>query len=441
MRRSSAEAVWTVLAVSVVGCAARQKSATVDADSGRSTDSGSRLDLDAVEAELWQAWLAEAPDDWKTSTEANVRHEQTVTSEAATMRYTVERLGDATGAVPLYIALHGGGGAPAEVNDDQWEAMQRYYRSSVSEGIYVAPRGITNEWNLHFDEASYLLYDRLIERMVVQEGVDPDRVYLLGFSAGGDGVYQVVPRMADRFAAANMSAGHPNGMPATNLANVPFLVQMGELDTAYDRHLEAVRYTQQLDDRADAHAGMYTHTLFLHKDGHHNAPWSDRAADGSLFPVIVDYDAWIEDGNRDSTELDTNAVKWLDPRTRAPYPGRVVWEPEHSAERDGRQLSLYWLAVDASTAGLLDVSHDAQDNSITVHTDEQGDFRVRLNHHMLDLHAPITVRTPAGEQELEVVPDPALMQATLAERGDPGHIFSVELRIEGGVATVVSGAR
>jgi poly(3-hydroxybutyrate) depolymerase len=34
---------------------------------------------------------------------------------------------------------------------------------------------------------SYPLYDRLITNMVLFEGVDPERVYLLGFSAGGDG--------------------------------------------------------------------------------------------------------------------------------------------------------------------------------------------------------------------------------------------------------------
>ena len=39
---------------------------------------------------------------------------------------------------------------------------------------------------------------------IVFEDVDPNRVYLLGYSAGGDGVYQLAPRMADRFAAASM---------------------------------------------------------------------------------------------------------------------------------------------------------------------------------------------------------------------------------------------
>ena len=39
----------------------------------------------------------------------------------------------------LWISMHGGGGAPKAVNDQQWENQKRLYR--LEEGIYVAPRG------------------------------------------------------------------------------------------------------------------------------------------------------------------------------------------------------------------------------------------------------------------------------------------------------------
>ena len=38
----------------------------------------------------------------------------------------------------LWISMHGGGGAPKVVNDQQWENQKRLYR--LEEGIYVAPR-------------------------------------------------------------------------------------------------------------------------------------------------------------------------------------------------------------------------------------------------------------------------------------------------------------
>ena len=74
-----------------------------------------------------------------------------VTFAKKTMRYAYKRVGKKpTAGYPLYIALHGGGGAPAAVNDSQWAQMQRYYLGGVNTGIYLAPRGVCNDWNLHW---------------------------------------------------------------------------------------------------------------------------------------------------------------------------------------------------------------------------------------------------------------------------------------------------
>jgi len=404
-------------------------------DTADSGDTGATLpDLDALEAELWSAYVAGAPTEWSTPTPAGAAVEQSLTQGSATMRYTVERLGSATDPVPLYIALHGGGGTTASVNDSQWSAMQSYYRDSVTEGIYVAPRGITDNWNLHFEAESYPLYDQLIERLIVQENVDPDRVYLLGFSAGGDGVYQIAPRLADRFAGVNMSAGHPNGMPADNTANVAYLLQMGEYDTAYDRHTEAARYAQQLDALEAAHPGLYTHALYLHRDGSHNSPWSDRDPSGSTYPVIADYDAWLDSGDRASVEVDSNAVFWLDNYTREPWPRAVVWSLPGWAHRDGRELSSYWLAVDEAVigAGSIEASYDPADNSVTVSAVDVAAVEVRLNHHMLDLSQPVLVRVDGTETTVSLYPDEALMAETLTSRGDPRMMFSAAIEVAWG---------
>ncbi|MEC7130147.1 MAG: polyhydroxyalkanoate depolymerase, partial [Planctomycetota bacterium] len=140
----------------------------------------------------------------------------------------------------LWISMHGGGGAPARVNDGQWNNQIELYQPK--EGIYVAPRAPTNTWNLwhegHIDD----LFDRLIENYVIDRGVNPNRVYLMGYSAGGDGVYQLAPRMADRFAAASMMAGHPNGVPMDGVRNLPFMIWMGANDGAYKRNEQAATY-------------------------------------------------------------------------------------------------------------------------------------------------------------------------------------------------------
>ena len=94
----------------------------------------------------------------------------------------------------LYISLHGGGGAPKRVNDRQWTNQKRLYR--VEEGVYLAPRAPTDTWNMWHQAHIDGLFYRLIENLIVFEDVDPNRVYLLGYSADGDGVYQLAPRMA-----------------------------------------------------------------------------------------------------------------------------------------------------------------------------------------------------------------------------------------------------
>src|SRR5690606_6946618 len=115
--------------------------------------------------------------------------------------------------------------APAAVNDGQWENQKHLY--SLKEGIYVAPRAPTNTWDLWHQEHIDSMLRRLIENMVAIEDVNWNRVYLMGYSAGGDGVYQLAPRMSDTWAAAAMMAGHPNETSARGLRNVPFALQVG----------------------------------------------------------------------------------------------------------------------------------------------------------------------------------------------------------------------
>lgn len=89
----------------------------------------------------------------------------------------------------LFISMHGGGGAPAAVNDQQYENQKRLYEPD--EGIYLVPRAATNSWDLWHQSHIDLFFERLIRDMILFENVNPDRVYIMGYSAGGDGVYQL----------------------------------------------------------------------------------------------------------------------------------------------------------------------------------------------------------------------------------------------------------
>ncbi|MBR2664175.1 MAG: hypothetical protein IKE25_10705 [Clostridia bacterium] len=184
------------------------------------------------------------------------------------MRFLMEKKGDPdeNGRYPLYITLHGGGEWTPEDNDGQWYGMFGYYREAGQNGIYIACRGIMDTWDLHFRPESYPLYDRLIQAMIRLYKADPNRVYLLGFSAGGDGVYQITPRMTDRFAAANMSSGHPNGISLRNLMNCPFSIQVGVRDYYSEDAMRCIRgaeMDQVLNDYHDQTGYGYEHQVLV----------------------------------------------------------------------------------------------------------------------------------------------------------------------------------
>jgi poly(3-hydroxybutyrate) depolymerase len=57
--------------------------------------------------------------------------------------------------------------------------------------------------------------------------IDPNQVFLTGYSAGGDGVYQLAGALADLLAGAAVMGGHPNKSSCYNLRNIAFSIQAG----------------------------------------------------------------------------------------------------------------------------------------------------------------------------------------------------------------------
>jgi len=299
----------------------------------------------------------------------------------------------------LYISMHGGGGAPPQVNDQQWENQKKLYRPE--EGVYVAPRAPTDTWNLwhqgHIDE----LFRELIRDMVVFEDVNPDRVYVMGYSAGGDGVYQLAPRMADSFAAAAMMAGHPNETRPDGLRNLPFALFMGGKDAAFSRNDIARSWKTTLADLAAKDPGGYTHEVTIYEENGH---WMDRK--------------------------DAVGVPWMAKYTRNLRPERIVW-----LQDDVTSPRFYWLANPEPKGGQRVVA-ERKGQQITI-LDASGvaKLAIRLDGSMVDLAKPVVVKAGpdlGGATLFEgVVPATiATMAKTLAERSDPSAMFPAEVMVE-----------
>jgi poly(3-hydroxybutyrate) depolymerase len=296
----------------------------------------------------------------------------------------------------LWISLHGGGGAPKQVNDQQWENQKKLY--TLDEGIYLAPRAPTNTWNLWHEAHIDRLFGRLIEDLIAIEDVNPNKVYVMGYSAGGDGVYQLAPRMADYWAGAAMMAGHPNGVSLLSLRNVPFALQVGGNDSAYNRNKVAKEYGELLDHLQKEDPKGYEHYVKIHEGKGHWMNLDDKAA-----------------------------LPWLAKFTRNPLPDRVVWKQTGSPHERS-----YWLAVppkEAKVDSLVVATHSGQQFEI-VSAENVSNLLVRLDDRMADLDQPIVIRH--GNEKLFSGPAKrtiGVMLKTLVGRGDPALVFDAELAV------------
>lgn len=261
--------------------------------------------------------------------------------------------------------------------------------------------------------------------MIAFYDVDPNRVYLTGFSAGEDGVYAIVAKMPDRFAAANMSAGHPNGLPLWNLYNMPLQLQVGENDTAYERNTVTAQYGQMLDGYQEELGGGYIHNTYVHQ-GHN---FSDNSASDQK--VMADSAAWMESGDSSVIETDTNAIRFMEQYVREPLPERVVWDLSQRADQRTGE-SFYWLQADSGfTEGKIVVFCDRESNSIRVEEcTVAGEITFLLSSDMLDLFAPITINTPSGSNVVTVKPHYELLYETTMERGDYNYQFAAKRTVD-----------
>lgn len=288
----------------------------------------------------------------------------------------------------MYISMHGGGGGPARMNDGQWENQKRLY--SLKEGIYVVPRAPTNTWNLWHQSHIDPMFERLIQNFVALEGVNADRVYLMGYSAGGDGVYQVAPRMADRWAAAAMMAGHPNETSPLGLRNLPFALQVGGRDAAYNRNKVAEKWKEQLTALRNSDEQGYEHFVRIYPDKGH---WMDRE--------------------------DAVALPWMAEHTRDATPTKIVWKQD-----DVTHNQFYWLAVDKPRAR-SEVVAERSGQSIQIQSDDVDAVSVYLDDRMVDLDAPVTIQSKGKTLfEGKTTRTIRTLSRTLEERGDTALCFS-----------------
>jgi poly(3-hydroxybutyrate) depolymerase len=310
---------------------------------------------------------------------------KSITLGDKTLRWLEKEFGEAPeGKRSLWISMHGGGNGPARMNDQQWQNQIRLYQPD--EGIYIAPRAPTNTWNLWHEAHIDPLFDRLIADMIAVRGVDPNRVYLMGYSAGGDGVWQLAPRMADRFAAASMMAGHPNEASLLGLRNLAFAIFVGGEDAAYNRNRVVAQKGGELDALRKADPQGYDHLVRVYKGLPH---WMDGK--------------------------DAESVPWMAKYVRNPWPAKIVW-----VQDDVTHDRYYWLEIPKGLAkeGLKMIA-TVTGNEISIEGDVPRGIALHLADPLVDLDTPVTVKINGVQSFSGVVPrTPGVISSSLDKNPD-----------------------
>ena len=144
---------------------------------------------------------------------------------------------DFYGKRPLLIYLHGAGevGKDVRILDDY--APYRFLEGVKEEidfpFIVVSPMCERNGWDA---VRLALLVEQLLEENRFRYKIDPDRVYLTGFSMGGFGTFRTACAFPDHFTAIVPLAGGGEPEDAIKLQNVPTWAFHGDADevVSYD---------------------------------------------------------------------------------------------------------------------------------------------------------------------------------------------------------------
>ena len=296
----------------------------------------------------------------------------------------------------LWISLHGGGGTTPAINDQQWHNQKYLYRPS--EGVYVAPRSPLEAWDMWCQQPIDSMYRILIRTVIAHYDVNPDKVYLLGYSAGGDGVWRMAPRMADHWAAASMMAGHPGDVRLENLLNTPFMIWCGAEDAAYNRNRLDRERGLQMDSLQRTCPNGYVHeTHIMEGKGH----WMDRE--------------------------DAAALPWMAQYQRQAWPKHVIWQQEAVL-----RPTFYWLSAPRQELQRgKRVDAVVKKNIINISRCDYSELTIYLSSELINLSKPVTIKL-RGKKVFRgrLKPSEEIYRQTLHLRQDPRFAAPCQITIK-----------
>jgi ABC-type transport system involved in multi-copper enzyme maturation permease subunit/pimeloyl-ACP methyl ester carboxylesterase len=311
--------------------------------------------------------------------------------------------------LPLLVALN-----PVTTMDEEEELNTYFYyeleRYASAEGFAVVCLN-TRPGSRWGGQATYDVLDAL-EIVQAHFPIDPDRIYLFGAGSGGDAAYRLGLQYPDLFAAmAVAEAVGPTDL-TKNALNLPLYIVNGIWRGANYNELQAFRKMVKL---------FSSHGCIVEHKEHPDATWRDFLS--QEWESIFD---------------------WFSQHRRVAYPRKVSYSTGRLISEDvpaDRIYGIYWVRIvsgkDVYAVPQIDVA--VIDNSINVTAVNIEQYTLLLSHELLDLNAPITVRTNGKVSFSGQVEKQADNTATLIIDLEPKRITWIFAVIVGVVALVGLG--
>jgi hypothetical protein len=258
-------------------------------------------------------------------------------------------------------------------------------------------RAPNDTWNGFYDDYVYPLIDNLILQFRLFGDIDPDKVFIMGYSHGGYGAYAIGPKMPDRFAAihASAAAATDGETTAKTLRTTPFTVMVGDLDTNYDRYARNLRFQKEIE------------TL--------------RGNRTDIYPVTVT----VIKGNGHTGLPDRNLIPDMYPAVRNPVPRELDWLQTDPVVKD-----FFWLRV-PQPGKEQEILASCSDNRFVITANEKvSELMVLMDARLVDFSKPVSIELNGSTVTRKLKPSLKTFCETMARRGDPGYAFSAELEID-----------
>lgn len=192
----------------------------------------------------------------------------------------------------MFLNLHGSGPKAHEFRNTFAWTMRYEDRPS----IYFIPQIPSEQrYRWWFKPVQYA-WERLFRLAMIQEGVDPNRLYVMGISEGGYGSQRLAAFYADYLAGAGpMAGGEPlQNAPPLNFRHIAFSLQTGENDRGFGRNTLTNEAKLAFGKLAAENPGEFIHKIELQPNRGHG----------------IDY---------------TVTTPWLIHYNRNPHPKHISW--------------------------------------------------------------------------------------------------------------------